>query len=83
MRLWFLNKMISFCNYALKFSDGADDQSDINELVQMKYISRHLYTFLFSSIEERIKGKKRLIIIPDGVLAFLPFETCQPGVFLS
>ena len=36
MKLWFLNKMISFCDYALKFSDGADDQSDINELVQMK-----------------------------------------------
>ena len=36
MKIWFLTKMIALCNYALKFSDGAEDQEDINELVQMK-----------------------------------------------
>ena len=36
MKVWFLTKMIKLCNYALKFSDGADDQNDINEMVQIK-----------------------------------------------
>ena len=36
MKVWFLTKMIKLCNYALKFSGGADDQNEINEVVQMK-----------------------------------------------
>jgi hypothetical protein len=36
MKLWFLNKMICFCDYGLRFSSGADDQSEINEMVKMK-----------------------------------------------
>ena len=36
MKIWFLTKMIALCNYALKFSDGAEDQEDVNELVHMK-----------------------------------------------
>lgn len=36
MKIWFLTKMIKLCNYCLTFSDGAEDQNDINELVQMK-----------------------------------------------
>ena len=34
-----------------------------------------LYNLLIKPIAEHIKGKKNLIIIPDGVLCFLPFET--------
>ena len=41
----------------------------------IQYIGKELYKFLFGSIEEQLKGKDELIIIPDGVLAFLPFET--------
>lgn len=36
MKIWFLIKIIKLCNYCLTFSDGADDQNDINELVQIK-----------------------------------------------
>lgn len=36
MKKYFLTKMIILCNYCLTFTDGADDQNDINELVQMK-----------------------------------------------
>ena len=36
MKLWFLSKMIRFCNYGLRFSGGADDQSEINEMIKMK-----------------------------------------------
>ena len=36
MRVWFLTKMIALCNLALTYSDGADDQGEINEMVSMK-----------------------------------------------
>ena len=35
-KIWFLTKMIYLCNCALKYSDGADDQNEINEVVSMK-----------------------------------------------
>ena len=41
----------------------------------IQYIGKELYKFLFGSIEEQLKGKDELFIIPDDVLAFLPFET--------
>jgi hypothetical protein len=36
MKTWFLKKMISICNLALKNSAGAEDQTEINEVVSMK-----------------------------------------------
>ena len=36
MKLWFVNKMIKLCDWALKYKDGADDQNDINEMVSMR-----------------------------------------------
>lgn len=36
MRIWFLNKMIWLCDQAMKYSDGADDQNEINEVISMK-----------------------------------------------
>ena len=41
----------------------------------VRYIGSELYKFLFGSIEAQLEGKDELIIIPDGVLSFLPFET--------
>ncbi len=40
-----------------------------------KEISRMLYDFLVKPILSHINDKNELIIIPDGVLGFLPFET--------
>ncbi len=48
---------------------------DSKEEETIQYIGKELYKFLFGSIEEQLKGKDELIIIPDGVLSFLPFET--------
>ncbi|MBN1698564.1 MAG: tetratricopeptide repeat protein [Spirochaetales bacterium] len=45
------------------------------DMKSFDFISRQLYTFLFSSLEKYIGGRETLLIIPDGVLAFLPFET--------
>ena len=36
LRLWLYKKMIMLCNYCLQFSDGADDQEDINGVIATK-----------------------------------------------
>lgn len=36
MKVWFLIKMIKLCNVCLSFSDGAEDQNEINEVVKAK-----------------------------------------------
>lgn len=38
-------------------------------------IGRGLYELLIKPMEAHVKDKKNLIIIPDGILAFVPFET--------
>ncbi len=42
-KLWYVSKMIALCNYALRFSDQADDQQEINEVIKTKnYFLRQL-----------------------------------------
>ena len=36
MMLWYIDKMIALCNYAGRFRDGAEDQSDINDVIAIK-----------------------------------------------
>lgn len=38
-------------------------------------LNQSLYDFLIKPVETHIRGKKTLLIIPDGYLGFLPFET--------
>ncbi len=38
-------------------------------------LGQALYKLLIKPIEKKLVGKQQLIIVPDGVLAFLPFET--------
>ena len=47
----------------------------LKEREALQYIGKELYKFLFGDIKAQLKGKDELIIIPDGVLSFLPFET--------
>ena len=43
MKVWFLTKMIILCNKALQYSDGAEDQEDINRVIKIKnYFIREL-----------------------------------------
>ncbi|MCP5005872.1 MAG: tetratricopeptide repeat protein, partial [Planctomycetes bacterium] len=48
------------------------ENTDVNKSGE---IGRGLYEFLIRPVEAQIKDKKNLIIIPDGNLAFVPFET--------
>ncbi len=43
-------------------------------ILQIKRIGRLLYDYLVEPVQNEIKDKDQLIIIPDGILAFLPFE---------
>lgn len=36
VKMFLIQKCIDLCNFALRFSDGARDQDDINELVSLK-----------------------------------------------
>ena len=42
-------------------------------------IGKELYKLLIKPMEGQIKGKKNIIIVPDGILAFVPFETLIGG----
>lgn len=35
-KYWYLTKCIALCDYCLKFSDGADDQKDVNSVIAAK-----------------------------------------------
>ena len=45
------------------------------EVGALEHMARELYNLLIAPIEEQLEGKTELIIIPDGILGFLPFET--------
>jgi CHAT domain-containing protein len=48
-------------------------------------IGKGLYKLLIKPMEGQIKGKKNIIIVPDGILAFVPFETLidEEGKYLA
>ncbi len=43
--------------------------------INAKELSKELYKLLIKPLDGQIKGKQNLIIIPDDILAFVPFET--------
>ncbi len=44
-------------------------------IAKLKTQSQPLYEKLFQPLEPYLTGARKLIIVPDGVLAYLPFET--------
>jgi tetratricopeptide (TPR) repeat protein len=42
---------------------------------QIKELSRCLYDLLIKPLEKELEGKSQIIIMPDGILGFIPFET--------
>jgi len=59
-------------------ANGSADAAVIKEIAQ------GLYQYLIAPIEGNLTGKKELIIIPEGILSYLPFETLidQDGKYL-
>jgi len=50
-------------------------QKRVSHENQAPSLDRLLYDFLVKPLEKHIKGKTKLIIVPDGILGFMPFET--------
>jgi CHAT domain-containing protein/Tfp pilus assembly protein PilF len=50
------------------------DNQEQRENVQ-QVLSKRLYRFFLGHIQDHITGKTKLLIVPDGLLNFLPFET--------
>ena len=48
-----------------------------DDFTSFNTIAHKVYKMLFGNIENELKGKNRLIIIPDESIATLPFETLQ------
>ena len=79
------DKIVNYYRYLLASDDQANlrqrgikavrRKGDRDAAGRLDDISRKLYTFLFGDIEEYLKDKTELIILPDGILGFLPFET--------
>ena len=63
-----LERLINFYRSLLTNTSPENEQP-------RREIARALYDFLVKPMLPQIQGKKDLIIIPDGVLSFLPFET--------
>lgn len=36
IRLWFAKKMIKLCDFCLTFSEAAENQNEINEVIEMR-----------------------------------------------
>lgn len=73
-----LEKTIEFYRHLIK------NPSVPNEVLRKSY-ARVFYDLLIGNIKNQIEGKTDLIIIPDGPLAFLPFETLidENGQYLA
>ncbi len=61
----------SIINYyhSLLMNPAADNKNTIDK------ISRELYKLLIEPVEKELKGKKEIIIVSDGILSLIPFET--------
>lgn len=63
-----LEKTIEFYRHLIKHPSVS------NEVLRKSY-ARVFYKLLIGNLKPELSGKTELIIIPDGPLAFLPFET--------
>ena len=54
-------------------SDPVDEVKTIST-IEFKDVSSELYKILIASVDEKIKGKKKLCIIPTGIFSNMPFQ---------
>ncbi|GJQ58423.1 MAG: hypothetical protein SCALA701_12240 [Candidatus Scalindua sp.] len=57
----------------------SSDNVRANHDANARKIGRDLYGLLIKPIETQLDGKNNLVIIPDGILAAIPFETLFDG----
>ncbi|MBA2250260.1 MAG: CHAT domain-containing protein, partial [Chitinophagaceae bacterium] len=60
---------------ALKRGAGADNEDKSSLPVDISALSAELYNLLINPAKEAIAGKKRVAIVPSGLLCFVPFHS--------
>lgn len=65
------NWVEEFCNSIYHFNPGSEDFDMLSQ--KFNNIGNELYKLIFQPIETSLQGNK-LVIIPSGVLGYLPFE---------
>ncbi len=68
-----IEKLVAQYNQA--FSGKVYSLTALQSIARQKILGQQIYQTLFQTIEAKITGAKKLIIVPDGALAYLPFET--------
>ena len=64
------DRIIDYYRYLLSKSNPTKEEETARQ-----QIASALYRLLFSGIDKNLIGKNELVIIPGGVLAFVPFES--------
>lgn len=68
--------------YIISIKNVDLNEQNINEFNEFKYNSYKLYSVLIKPVD-KLLGNKRLIIIPDGLLGYLPFDLLIEYDFVS
>ncbi|MEZ5398419.1 MAG: CHAT domain-containing protein [Bryobacteraceae bacterium] len=63
--------------YRELISQRASSLTAASSIARIDANGRVLYRTLIAPFERAFAGRKRLIVVPDGVLSYLPFETLQ------
>lgn len=61
--------------YRAASSSKVSSQTAAQAIAKLKAQSRQLHQKLFQPLEPHLASARKLIIVPDGALAYLPFET--------
>jgi CHAT domain-containing protein/tetratricopeptide (TPR) repeat protein len=61
--------------YRAASSSKVSSQTAAQAVAKLKAQSQRLYQKLFQPLEPHLASARKLIIVPDGALAYLPFET--------
>jgi CHAT domain-containing protein len=69
------NDFDNIINYYSSLLREPSPQDEGGEQTGIDKLGEGLYELLIKPIEAQIKDKKNLIIVPGGILAFVPFET--------
>jgi len=68
-----LHRLIQLYRYFLQDKTLGKDAG--LQQAAFREVSAALYAILIKPVEAKISGKKKLLILPDGALGFLPFES--------
>jgi len=71
--IYFYNSLLSNPSTTRTVTTGQTVKKE--DMSDFEFLSCALYSLFFSDIEPALKSKKDLVIIPDGMFAFIPFET--------